>query len=408
MREKLKEFSVYSGFGFEIKLEVDDREAKMVSKGFLSKFVDYIVSGFNRHASLEKVARVDEDNVKLSSMVPPIPSKPFKRLVKNQLKRIFLRKQPLESLMLLTTSSCQCDCGHCIVHGMEGDNELSTDDLKQIMDKAIELGAYHISLEGGEPTLRDDILELIDYIDKEKVTTHLITNGINLEKEFVDDLSKAGLGYLHISLDSPYKKEHDEFRNYEGAFERASEGVRYGVKKDMLGIVEYTATPQNVDENRLDDLYDHCKELGVDEILLDEVVPGGKWELKEENLLGDKEYSLLDAFMRDKNSLSDGPRVSSSYSYRDPDIMGCFGGRRWMWISPNGEMMPCFHTPISFGNVREKGLKETWKEMGRHKLFKRKKCTWKDPEYRRSYFPYIQEAVKEGRQPPRIDEIENE
>lgn len=403
---KLKEFEVYSGPGFNIKLEVEDREANMVSNGLLSRVVDYIVSGFNQHASLEKVARVDEDNVKLSSMVPPIPSKPFKRLVKNQLKRILLRRHPLESLMLLSTSSCQCNCKHCIVQGMKGDKQLSTVEMKEIIDRAIDLGAYHISFEGGEPTLREDIIELIDYVDKDKATTHLISNGIKLTENFVGKLNKADLGCLHVSLDSPYPEKHDEFRNYKGAFERASKGVKFGVEKNMLGVVEYTAHPKNVSEKNLEDLYKHTKELGVDELLLDEAVPGGNWEMKDENILGVDDYKLLSEFMEEKNSETDGPRVSSSYVYRDPEIMGCFGGRRWMWISPNGEMLPCFHTPLSFGNVRDKGMKTGWKEMGNHFLFNRKKCTWKDSDYQKDYFPKIQEAAKNGEKPIRIHEIE--
>ncbi|PTD94664.1 hypothetical protein C9439_01270 [archaeon SCG-AAA382B04] len=403
----MRKFEVYDGPGFEIELEVEDREAEMVSSGLLSWLVDYVVSGFNQYASLEKVARVDDENVKLSSMVPPIPSGPFSRLVNNQLKRIFLRKRPLESLMLISTSKCQCDCKHCIVHGMEGDNELSTDELKEVIDEAVKLGAYHVSFEGGEPTLRDDIVKLIDYVDESKATTHLISNGINLNEEFVDDLSEAGLGYLHVSLDSPYPEEHNQFRGFEGVFEKASKGVSYGVEKGMLGVVEYTAHPGNVGKEILEDLYSHAQEIGVDELLLDEAVPGGKWEMKEENILSEENYKLLNNFMEQKNSQEGGPRVSSSYSYRDPEIMGCFGGRRWMWITPNGEMLPCFHTPISFGNVRDKGIKTGWKKMGKHFLFQRKACTWKDLDYQEDYFPEIQEAAKEGKQPKRMKEIES-
>lgn len=402
----MKSYEVFSGPSFDIELKVSDRKASMVSSGLLSRVVDPIVEGFKKHASLEKVARVDEENVKLSSMVPPVPSDPFSRLVKNQLKRMLLRRRPLESLMLISTSRCQCDCKHCIVEGMEGDDELSTQELKEVIDEAIELGAYHISFEGGEPTLREDMVELIDYVDKNKATTHLITNGARLSQDLVEKLADAGLGYLHISLDSPYPSQHNSFRGYEGVFEKASEGVKYGVKKGMLGVVEYTAHPKNTDKEILNDLYSHSKKLGVDEILLDEAVPGGKWEMKDENILGRKEYELLEEFMSEKNSKKDGPRVSSSYSYRDPDIMGCFGGRRWMWISPNGEMLPCFHTPLSFGNVKEIGLKEGWKKMGNHFLFKRKTCTWKDQDYRENYFHKVQEAAKKGEQPYRIDKIE--
>ncbi|OUJ18133.1 Radical SAM superfamily enzyme [Methanonatronarchaeum thermophilum] len=402
----MKEFEVYSGPGFDISFEVDGREARMVRSGPLSRVVDYVASGFNEHASLDKVARVDDSSVHISCMVPEIPSGPFRRLVRNQIKRIVFKRRPLESLMVLSTRSCQCSCEHCIVHGLEDGEELSTDEWKQVIDEALDLGVYHVSFEGGEPTLRDDIDELVEHVDPEEATTHLITNGLNLDEEMVDRLDNAGLQYLHISLDSPYQDEHDEFRGVEGTFQKALDGLKLGMERGMLGVVEYTANPDNSDQERLEDLYSLCDEYGVDEILIDEVVPGGKWENKEENLLSKEDYRRIEVFQENKNQIPDGPRVSRSYQYRDPDIMGCFGGRRWVWVTPTGEVLPCFHTALTFGNWREKGLKKVWKEMGRHHLFKKPQCTWSDPEYQEDYFPYVEKASREGTQPHPIDEID--
>ncbi|OKY77997.1 MAG: Radical SAM superfamily enzyme [Candidatus Methanohalarchaeum thermophilum] len=401
----MKSYSVYNGLGFDISLEVENNEANMVSKGIFSPIIDYITEGFNQHASLDKVAKSDPERVYITSMVPAVPSKPFDRLVKNQLKRKFLKRRPLESLMLLTTNRCQCDCNHCIVHGMEGENELTTAEMKEIIDEAIDLGAYHISFEGGEPTLRDDIFELIDYVDKDKASTHLISNGYKLDRDFIDRLNEKNLNCLHVSLDSPYKKDHNEFRGLE-VFEKASNAVKYAKESDMLTVVEYTANPSNSSIDHLRDIYKHCNEINVDELLIDEVVPGGKWEYKEENLLSKEDYQRISKFKEKMNSKDTGPKVSTSYSYRKPEIMGCYGGRRWMWVSPNGELLPCFHTPLSFGNYRENSLSEVWKKMGSHHLFKRKKCTWKDSEYRENYYPCIQKAVKEDSQPCSISEAE--
>ncbi|RZN61859.1 radical SAM protein [Methanonatronarchaeum sp. AMET6-2] len=402
----MKEFEIYSGPGFEISFEVDGREAEMVRKGPFSRVVDYVASGFNEHASLDKVARVDDDRVHITCMVPTVPSGPFQRLVMNQIKRIVFKRRPLESLMLISTRRCQCSCEHCIVHGLKEGSELTTSEMKELIDEAVDLGVYHISFEGGEPTLREDIDELVGYVDPEVATTHLITNGLKLDEDLVDRLDSAGLEYLHISLDSPYPEEHDEFRGVEGTFNKALDGLQLGMERGMLGVVEYTAYPGNSDWQRLEDLYSLCEERGVDEILIDEVVPGGRWENKEENLLSSEDYSRLEEFQEQKNQLEDGPRVSRSYQYREPDIMGCFGGRRWLWVTPTGEILPCFHTALSFGNWREKGLKQAWKEMGKHPLFKKPACTWSDPEYMENYFPSVARASEKGEQPFPIDKID--
>ncbi|MDI6639833.1 MAG: radical SAM protein [Methanocellales archaeon] len=368
--------------------------------------VEHIAEGFNAHAALEKVAAVREEDVVISNLMPPAPSGPFNRLVKAQIKRFLLRKSIPESLMLLTTGKCQCKCKHCIVYGIEGEPELSTKELYYVVDQALELGAYHVSFEGGEPTLRDDIFDLIEHVDANMASTHLITNGLRLTKEYVRKLKNAGLVYLHVSLDSPYLEEHDEFRGVEGTFEKASTGVKYGVEEGLIGIVEYTATPYNSDFERLEDLYKHCSSLGVHEILIDEVVPGGRWEYRDDNLLKKEDYERLAEFQNEANKRKSGPRVSSSYSYRDPNIMGCFAGRRWMWISPIGEVMPCLHIPLSFGNVRDLSLKSAWKKIRRHPLFRKKPetCTWRDPQYRENYFGDIRNAIEEERLPYRVEE----
>ncbi len=399
------ELSIYRGPGFEILLEVNDRSAQMVVIGPISRLVEHIAEGFNAHAAMEKLAAIREKEVVISNLMPPAPSGPFRRLVGAQVKRLFLRKSMPESLMLLTTGRCQCKCKHCIVYGMEEEPELSTKELYYVIDQALELGAYHVSFEGGEPTLRDDIFDLIDHVDGDKASTHLITNGLCLTKDYVGKLKDAGLVYLHVSLDSPYPEEHDDFRGIEGIFEKASAGVRYGVEEGVIGIIEYTATPYNSDFERLEDLYKHCSSLGVHEILVDEVVPGGRWESHEDNILKKEDYERLAEFQNKANKRKNGPRVSSSYSYRDPEIMGCFAGRRWVWISPIGEVMPCLHLPLSFGNVRDMSLAQAWKKMRRNPLFKKKPetCTWRDPQYREIYFDHIRNATEEERLPYQVE-----
>lgn len=399
------ELSIYKGPGFEILLDVVGRSAQMRARGPLSRVAEHVAEGFNAHAALEKVAAVRGGQVIISNLMPPAPSGPFNRLVKAQIKRLLLRKSTPESLMLLTTSRCQCKCKHCIVYGMRKEPELSTKEFYYVIEQGLELGAYHVSFEGGEPTLRDDIFDLIEHVDRNKASTHLITNGLRLTREYVRKLRRAGLVYLHVSLDSPYLEEHDTFRGVEGIFEKSSAGVKYGVEEGLMGIVEYTATPYNSDFERLEDLYKHCSALGVHEILIDEVVPGGRWEYHKDNLLKKEDYERLAEFQNEANKREGGPKVSSSYSYRDPEIMGCFAGRRWVWISPTGEVMPCLHIPLSFGNVRNLSLKSAWKKTRRHPLFKKKPetCTWRDARYTENYFGNIRNAIEEGELPYRVE-----
>jgi radical SAM protein with 4Fe4S-binding SPASM domain len=64
-------------------------------------------------------------------------------------------------------------------------------------------------------------------------------------------------------------------------------------------------------------------------------------------------------------------------------MFGCFAGRRWIHVDGNGEVLPCAYMPLSFGNIKEKSLKEIWKEMTRYQWFKgRCSCQMKEPKFR--------------------------
>jgi len=398
---------IYKGLGFELFLELEGKKAHVTAQGPLSRLARPICEGFNTYASLEKVTAVRGNDVVISSLIPPAPSGPFNRLIKAQINNRLFGKYTPESLMILTTSKCQCTCQHCIAFGIRGDPELSTEELCNAIDQSIELGTYNVSFEGGEPTLRKDIFDLISHIDKNKATSHLITNGFLLTQAYVKKLKEAGLDYLHLSLDSPYPNIHDKFRGINGIFEKVASDVKYAVEEGLVVIIEYTAAPGNSDIKALNDLYQYCSSIGVQEILIDEVVPAGRWAYRENDVLKEEDRARLVKFQNEANEL-EGSRVCGSLILRDPKIIGCFAGRKWMWLSPTGEVMPCFHVPISFGNTRNQSMKDIWKAMRKHPLFKKapKNCAWADPYYKQHYFKKIQDSINEKNLPYPISKLD--
>lgn len=87
------------------------------------------------------------------------------------------------------------------------DRELNTEDWKTILDKAWEAGIPHLIFTGGEPTLRDDLVELITYAEEKGQVTGLLTDGQRLaQKAYLDELLQSGLDHLLIALDPENKK----------------------------------------------------------------------------------------------------------------------------------------------------------------------------------------------------------
>jgi hypothetical protein len=80
-------------------------------------------------------------------------------------------------------------------------NELTTSDWKTILDKSWEAGIPHIVFTGGEPTLRQDLPELLEHVEKNSQVSGLITGGTGLaDQAYFDSLLKTGLDHLTLVL----------------------------------------------------------------------------------------------------------------------------------------------------------------------------------------------------------------
>ena len=144
-------------------------------------------------------------------------------------------KGPL-SVIFNVTNQCNCRCRHCYAsfYNRGGQGEMSTEQAKKLLRDLYENGCRRVSFSGGEPLLRKNIGELIDYANSLGMSTALNSNGI-LVSRCLQDLKK--LDALAISLDGRFE-HHDIFRG-KGTGEKALEGV---IKAVEAGIQVHTNT----------------------------------------------------------------------------------------------------------------------------------------------------------------------
>ncbi|MDI6889269.1 MAG: radical SAM protein [Methanocellales archaeon] len=381
------EFVAYDSILLKLVLNYTDAGVTVKTKGLLSPFLRKVEKKFDTYTKAIP-AEIRGDRLYLSTTFPPIPSKPFKRLVFSQIKRALGIHTP-DNLTVMVTGDCQCHCEHCLAYKMDGGEELSKNEIFSVIDQALELGTSQITFEGGEPTLRKDLPELIEHVDKNKVTSMVVTNGQYLTKDYVQELKECGLDYINVSIDSPYLGEHDKFRGISGLFEDATEGIKNSVDAGILTGVLYIARPGNCDRETLEKMVNYCEELGVFELMIDKIVPSGRWTGK--NVLSEEQEEEIIRFQKEIAEKKGKNLITNFFQLRRPNFFGCFAGRRWLYVSPTGEVMPCMHTPVSFGNVREEKLSKIWKKIRKHPLFskKPKKCAHEDPEYKENYLKNI-------------------
>ncbi|WGI16788.1 radical SAM protein [Methanonatronarchaeum sp. AMET-Sl] len=378
-----KEFTAYKTKAVNLKIvRKKDGSLNLVTSGILSPFLGPLERKLERYL-WGMNSRIIDDRLFLSTGFPPIPSKAFEKMVKTEIKRYLGIHRP-QNLTIMVTGQCQCNCKHCLVSEMvnKQTEELPTEKIKQTIDQAINLGVSQILFEGGEPTLRKDLTNLINYVG-DRASTMVVTNGLEMDQELVYKLDQAGLDYLNFSLDSPYPEVHNEFRQHKNAFQGVLDGLKATKNTDILSALLYVATPDNTDQKTLEELIELCRTNDVFELMIEEVVDTGNWS--DGDTLKDVDKKRIDNLQRDL--VNRGERfITRFYKLREPSCFGCFAGKRWLYMSPEGKIMPCMHTPISFGDINEESLKKIWKKIRNHPLYKnnKEKCVYEKQEYKDS------------------------
>jgi MoaA/NifB/PqqE/SkfB family radical SAM enzyme len=186
---------------------------------------------------------------------------------------------------------CNLQCLHCYAAGQKhsGESELTTQQWKDIMDRLRKIGVPQITFTGGEPTMRDDLVELIEY--GQWFITRLNTNGIRLTKEYCHALKAASLDSLQITLYSGDKDTHNRLVGADG-YDSTVSGIRNALE---LGMSVSVNTPLcTVNKDYVSTLR-FLKEMGVTYVTCSGLITTGN-ATKEESAdlqLGREEISEI-------------------------------------------------------------------------------------------------------------------
>jgi MoaA/NifB/PqqE/SkfB family radical SAM enzyme len=365
-------------------LEIDaSREGsgiKLTAKGALALLAKPVMERINRVFADEKPIRSGPDKFIFSTWIPPAPSLAFDRMLDAQVGAMIRHSVP-DQFSIAVMRACPNDCIHCSAPSRQGD-VLDSETIKRSIGEAMEMGSYLITFDGGETMLRKDLPALVSSVDQRAVPT-AFTSGYHLTGELARQLKQNGLYAVRISIDSPFEREHDLVRGREGAFQDALSGAKNALDAGLLVDLFMVTSPYNIDY--LEEAFLLAEDLGVHELSLYEIVAIGRWSDHEDEVLSDKDVSRLERFHKEKNRMP-GPRVSALPYLQSPDMFGCFSGRRWIHVDASGEALPCAYMPLGFGNIKEKSLREIWKDMSRYEWFKgRCSCLMRDSKFRESH-----------------------
>ncbi len=146
-------------------------------------------------------------------------------------------------LDLALTYRCNNDCSFCYTGGPHHVEELATADWLRIIEKVWDSGIPQIVFTGGEPTLREDLVALIE--NSKEFVTGVVTNGRTL-KGLASPLDKAELDYVQVSWESHLPDVHDRMVGATGAWQETVDGIREALRIGMSVITNTTLTADNL------------------------------------------------------------------------------------------------------------------------------------------------------------------
>jgi radical SAM protein with 4Fe4S-binding SPASM domain len=271
---------------------------------------------------------------------------------------------------LALTYRCNDDCAHCYNARPRDYPEMSTAEWKQIIDKTWALGIPHIVFTGGEPTLRDDLPELIAHAEANGQITGMNTNARRLhDHRFVEELVAAGLDHIQITVESHDPDIHDEMVGKRGAWKQTIAGLKNVLATRLYVMTNTTMLQANYAS--LDATLDFLADLGVPTIGLNALIYSGHG-LTVGTGLRESELPPLLELAREKTN-QNGQRLiwytPTQYCQFDPQqlelgVKGCTAALYNMCVEPDGGVLPCQSYYEQLGNL----LTDSWDSIWNHSL----------------------------------------
>ena len=279
------------------------------------------------------------------------------------------RTYPLRMVAWELTRNCNLACVHCRASAVNGphEGELSTGECRKIIDEIVSFSTPTVILTGGEPLMRPDLFDIIEYGENKGLRMVIAVNGTLVDESTARKLKDSGIRRVSLSIDGRGRQSHDAFRGVEGSFDAVLKAARTFSAVDLPFQVNTTVTALNVDE--IDDIYSLARSLGAAAWHVFLLVPVGRGKGLKGKELSARDYEDVLHHLRrieTENELEIKVTCAPHY-YRIvaedggiPQSAGCLAGKSFMFISHRGQAQPCGYLEMDCGDVRRDGVRKVW------------------------------------------------
>lgn len=264
----------------------------------------------NDIVSSEEKNIIEDLIIKLEILYKNVNDKYINETKINNLERLsnyrktLYEKPILKDLFLEVTTRCNARCEHC--GSSCGDkivkDEISAEYLKNtLLDISKKYNANEILLNvtGGEPLLRKDLFEIMEYATSLGFRWGMTSNGMLINDDILKKMEETKMETISISLDG-MKETHENFRKVFNSFDKIIENIKKLQQVPTIKIVQVTTVANKKNLHELEEVYKLMKQLNVISWRVINVDPIGRAKENKDILLDSKDYIYLWNFIKEK------------------------------------------------------------------------------------------------------------
>ncbi|MBZ5687289.1 MAG: radical SAM protein [Acidobacteriia bacterium] len=286
-------------------------------------------------------------------------------LLEQMTEKALARNIPL-SVQLDLTYRCNERCVHCYLDH-EDHGEMTTAEIKHLLDEMADAGVFILTLSGGEIFLRKDFFEILEYARLERqFCVKLKTNAIMIHERQAARIRDIGVESIQISIYSHRAEVHDAITLVPGSLQRSLDAARFLKSQGLRVIFANVLMVQNLQDYQ--GVRALAEKLGIECTLDPTITPmmdGDRSVLQ----LGVSHDELRQVF-RDRGLVGDVEEFCTIAAPADEDALSalpCSAGHTTCYVSPYGEVFPCVQFPLPTGNVRNQRFLDIWRHSERMK-----------------------------------------
>jgi mycofactocin biosynthetic radical S-adenosylmethionine protein MftC len=265
------------------------------------------------------------------------------------------------------TYGCNLACVHCLSSsGRRDPRELTTSELFRVVDELAAMQVFYVNIGGGEPTLRPDFWELLDYCVDKRVGVKFSTNGSRITPSVARRLASTDYVDVQISIDGADAATNDAIRG-PGSYDVATTAMRNLADAGFGGFkISVVVTRNNVDQL---DAFAALAASYDAQLRLTRLRPSGRGaDVWDELHVTNQQQRVLYRWLLDHPDVLTGDSFFhlSALGEPLPGLNLCGAGRVVCLIDPVGDVYACpfvLHDQFKAGSVRDGGgFTSVWRE----------------------------------------------